>query len=177
MARCGCDATFCFDYNISIPSTPIPPLTNKFRGYVAWWCISITNMEPSCIFGGMFNSSNCDGINFSWFTTYFGLLRKPSLVIFLKIPLDLGLRLSKGLAKILCLEKVALPDHDWLNWFLFIFLDIQIILGMVQLPYSFQVQEYGSRQMHIQALNIWTKAGKKAAPSHYHNVTIYHQGR
>ena len=85
MARCGCDATFCFAYNISIPSTPIPPLTNKFRGYVAWWCISITNMEPSCIFGGMFNSSNCDGINFSWFTTYFGQWRKPSFVIFLKI--------------------------------------------------------------------------------------------
>ena len=89
MARCGCDATFCFDYNISIPSTPIPPpLTNKFRGYVAWWCISITNMEPSCIFGGMFNSSNCDGINFSWITTYSGLLWKPSLVIFLKIGND-----------------------------------------------------------------------------------------
>ena len=63
---------------------------------------------------------------------------------------------------------------------IFIFLDIQIVLGMVRLPFSFQVQEYSSRQMHIhiiQALNIWTKAAKKAAPSHYHNVTIYHQGR
>ena len=70
------------------PFHPLPFRHWQINFVVMWHddgCISITNMEPSCIFGGMFNSSNCDGINFSWFTTYFGLLRKPSFVIFLKI--------------------------------------------------------------------------------------------
>ena len=73
------------------PFHPLPFRHWQINFVVMWHddgCISITNMEPSCIFVGMFNSSNCDGINFSWFTTYFGLLRKPSFVIFLKIRIE-----------------------------------------------------------------------------------------